>query len=90
MSAISYNHFRKDPGKVIDEVFDTDEPVTVTRSDGRDVVILSAHEFESWKETMHLLSTRKNASRLRESLRQLGAGEVVELDIPKVLFSKSA
>lgn len=82
MSAISYARFRKDPGKVIDEVVETNEPVTVTRADGRDVVILSAHEFESWKETMHLLSTRKNATRLRESLRQLGTGEVVEIDIP--------
>lgn len=82
MSAISFNRFRRDPTRVIDEVAETDEVVTVTRADGRDVVILSVREFEALKETLHLLGSRRNARRLRESLRQIRTGEVVELEIP--------
>ncbi len=82
MGTISFSRFRRNPGKILDEIAETDEPMTVTRADGRDVVILSAREFEALKETLYLLRSPKNAARLRESLRQIKAGEVVEIDIP--------
>ena len=65
MGAISYNQFRKNPDKVIEAVVDGEEAVTITREDGRDVVVIPAKEFESWKETLHLLGGKKNAGRLR-------------------------
>jgi antitoxin YefM len=73
MVAISYNRFRKNPNKVIEDVVDTEEAVTVTREDGRDVVIMPAKEFESWKETLHLLGSKKNAARLRSAVKEIGA-----------------
>jgi antitoxin YefM len=73
MGAIAYKRFRKDPDKVIDEVIDAEEAVTVTRADGRDAVIISAREFESWKETLHLLGSRKNAARLRAAVKEIEA-----------------
>lgn len=81
MTAISFSRFRKNPSKVIEAVVDNEEPVTVTRADGKDVVIVPLAEFDSWRETLHLLRSRKNAKRLRESLRQIEKGEVVERDI---------
>jgi antitoxin YefM len=71
MGAISYSRFRKNPNKVIEEVVDAEEAVTVTREDGRNVVIIPAKEFESWKETMHLLSSKKNAARLRSAAKEI-------------------
>jgi antitoxin YefM len=71
MSAISYSRFRKNPDKVIEEVIDAEEAVTITREDGRDVVIIPAKEFESWKETLHLLSSKKNAARLRLAIKEI-------------------
>jgi len=71
MGAISYSRFRKNPNKVIEEVVDAEEAVTVTREDGRNVVIIPAKEFESWKETMHLLSSKKNAARLRSAVKEI-------------------
>jgi antitoxin YefM len=82
MGAMSFNRFRRNPAKIMDEVAETDEPLTVTRANGQDVVILSAREYEAMKETLHLLRSRKNATRLRESLRQIDAGQMVEIDIP--------
>ena len=73
MGAISYNRFRSNPDKVIKEVIDGEEPVTITREDGHDVVIIPAKEFESWKETLHLLGTKKNAARLRSSVKEIEA-----------------
>lgn len=81
MTAISFSRFRKNLSKVIEAVVDNEEPVTVTRADGKDVVIVPLAEFDSWRETLHLLRSRKNAKRLRESLRQIEKGEVVERDI---------
>jgi antitoxin YefM len=82
MGAMSFNRFRRNPAKIMDEVAETDEPLTVTRANGQDVVILSAREYEAMKETLHLLRTRKNAARLRQSLRQIAAGQLVEIDVP--------
>ena len=71
MGAISYSRFRKNPGKVIEAVIDAEEAVTITREDGRDVVIIPAKEFESWKETLHLLSSKKNTARLRSATKEI-------------------
>ncbi|MDP1708760.1 MAG: type II toxin-antitoxin system Phd/YefM family antitoxin [Gammaproteobacteria bacterium] len=73
MGAISYKRFRKNPDKVIEDVIDAEEAVTVTREDGRDVVIILAKEIESWKETLHLLGSKKNAARLRSAAKEIGA-----------------
>lgn len=81
MSAIAYSRFRKNPGQVIEEMFDADEPVTVTRADGRDFVMIPRDEWESWMETLHLMSTDKNAARMRESLREIERAETEEIDI---------
>lgn len=82
MGAISYSRFRKNPGKVIDQVIDGEEPVTITRADGRDVVIVSAEEWAALQETDHLLSSPKNVRRLRRALAEIEAGQVTEIDIP--------
>jgi antitoxin YefM len=73
MGVISYNRFRKNPDKVIEDTLDTEKPVTVTRTDGRDFVIVPAREFEALEVTAHLLSNPKNARRLRESLAEIEA-----------------
>lgn len=73
MGAIPFNRFCKNPSKVFKDVVDRDKPVTVTRADGKDVVIIPATEFESWKETAHLLRSPKNVKRLREAMTEIEA-----------------
>lgn len=61
--------------ETLDQVVDDSEPVIITRSGGREsVVILSLREYESLRETAHLLSTPANARRLLRSIEQLEAG----------------
>jgi antitoxin YefM len=81
MSAIPYSRFRRNPTKVIEDTLDTDKPVTVKRPDGRNFVIVPVGEFKALEETAHLLSSPKNARRLRESLRQAKAGKLREIVI---------
>jgi antitoxin YefM len=81
MSAIAFSQFRKHLTEFVDEINDSGEPLTVTRADGRDFVMLSAREFESMRETMHLMSTAANADDLRASIHELESGKGVERQI---------
>lgn len=60
---------------VMDSVCKDHEPTVITRVDGDHVVMLSLDDFNSMQETMHLLSSGKNAARLMESIAQLRAGK---------------
>ncbi|MDD5330072.1 MAG: type II toxin-antitoxin system prevent-host-death family antitoxin [Sulfuricella sp.] len=81
MNAIAFAQFRKHLTELVDEINDSGEPLTVTRADGRDFVMLSAREFESMRETMHLMSTAANAENLRASIQELESGQGVERSI---------
>ncbi len=51
------------------------EPIRVRRRNGEDVVLLAADEFDSWNETIHLLSSPANAARLLEALARARKGK---------------
>jgi antitoxin YefM len=56
----------------LDRVTGDREPLVVTRQSGKgNVVILPEEEFAGWQETVHLLSSPKNAARMLASIRQL-------------------
>ena len=50
------------------------EPLRIDRESGS-VVMITEGEFEGWKETIRLLSSSGNASRLLSPLAQAEAGE---------------
>lgn len=81
MNAIAFAQFRKHLTEMVDEISDSGEPLTVTRADGRDFVMLSAREFDSMRETMHLMSTAANMDNLRSSIQELESGHGVERQI---------
>ncbi|MBK7765220.1 MAG: type II toxin-antitoxin system Phd/YefM family antitoxin [Sulfuritalea sp.] len=51
----------------------TDEPVTVTRVDGRNVVIVSESEWVSISETLHLMSSSVNEQRPNHATAEIVA-----------------
>ena len=82
MDHVSYTDLRQNLARYLDEAVESRAPLLVTRQNGKgDVVMLSAEEFAGWQETVHLLSSPRNAERLVRSIRQLeaGRGEVREL-----------
>src|SRR5580704_17215776 len=73
---VSFTALRQNMASYFDRVTDDREPLLVTRQGGRgNVVILSEEEFAGWQETVHLLSSPKNAARLLASIRELDAGQ---------------
>ena len=78
MTAIAFSQLRKKLGEIIAHVHDAQEPIVITRADGKNVLIVP----ESWAirdDSDYLLGNPANAAVLRESLEQLKRGETVKL-----------
>ncbi len=53
----------------------------IKRKSGKGAVVISLDEYNSIMETVHLLSSKANANRLYESIRQMKKGEIVNHDL---------
>lgn len=72
--AINYTEARNSLAATMDRVCESHEPMIITRQKARPVVMMSLEDYNSMLETAHLLRSRANADRLRESVRQAEAG----------------
>lgn len=75
MNIINYSEARASLKTVMDGVCESHEPAVVTRTKGDDVVMLAKGDYDSIMETLHLLRSPKNASRLMESVARIKAGQ---------------
>ena len=79
---VTYTDLRQNLADYMDRAIETGAPIIVTRQGGRgNVVILSEDEFEGWQETVHLLSSPRNAERLMRAMQELDAGKGKERDL---------
>lgn len=91
MQVLSFSEARAGLKQAMDDVCRDHEPTVITRQRGEPVVLLSLDDYNSITETMYLLGTASNASRLRESIAQHKAGAAFSKDIPvNVTEEKSA
>ncbi len=79
--AINYTEARSSLAATMDRVCDSHEPVIITRQKARPVVMMSLDDYNAIMETAHLLRTRANADRLRESIAQADAGTLEQHDL---------
>ncbi len=78
MKAITSNQAKKKLDELIDEVVLDVEPTIVCNEEGKQVVLMSLDEFNSWQETIYLLSNPANAEHLMESIKQAKSGNKSE------------
>lgn len=80
MIAANYSEFRVNLKKFLDDVEDNNETLIIKRKSGKGTVMISLDEYNSIMETVHLLSSKTNADRLYESIRQMNEGKTVQKD----------
>jgi antitoxin YefM len=72
---VSYTDLRQNLARYMDKAVESRAPLLVTRQGGKgNVVLLSEDEFEGWQETVHLLRSPANATRLLRSVAAADAG----------------
>lgn len=81
MDVMTYSDARAQLKGVMDRAINDRQEVVVTRKKGEAVVIVSLETWNAVNETLHLLSTPNNASRLRASIAQLDAGPGEEREL---------
>jgi antitoxin YefM len=81
MIAANYSEFRTGLKNYLDSVEDDNETLIIKRKSGKGTVMISLNEYNSIMETLHLLSSKKNATRLYESIEQMKKGRTVQ---PKI------
>ncbi len=75
MIATNFSEFRLGLKGFIDKVENDNETLIIKRKSGVGSVLISLEEYNSLIETMHLLSSKKNADRLFESIQQMKSGQ---------------
>lgn len=81
MIAANYSEFRNALKSYLDSVEEDNETLIIKRKSGKGTVMISLDEYNSIMETLHLLSSQKNAERLYESIQQMKVGKTVRQEI---------
>ncbi|MGV1004446.1 MAG: type II toxin-antitoxin system Phd/YefM family antitoxin [Candidatus Nanopelagicales bacterium] len=75
MKTMTFSATRSNLAAAIDSVLEDREEVIITGAGKDPVVLVALDDYESLKETVHLLQNRVNARRLLASIERLEAGE---------------
>jgi antitoxin YefM len=81
MNAITANEAKKDINGLIEKVISDAEPTIICNDKGEKAVLLSLDEFNSWNETLYLLSNPANAEHLRNSIAEDRMGKTKEREL---------
>ena len=76
MNVINFSEFRTHLKANLDSVSEDNEIVIINRQKGNNVVVISLKEYNSFKETLHLLGTAKNRERISSAIDIDNAGVV--------------
>ncbi|MDW3195130.1 MAG: type II toxin-antitoxin system Phd/YefM family antitoxin [Cytophagales bacterium] len=76
MISIDFSKFAENLKTYLDSVEKKQQTIFIKRNSGKGAVMMSLEEYNSMVETLHLLSSKKNADRLYESMDQVKAGKI--------------
>lgn len=78
MQVVNYTEFRNNLAENLNMVNDNREIVVVSRSKGKNVVVMALEEYNSIQETLHLVSSKANQKRLDAAIEEMKAGKFVK------------
>lgn len=73
MYTISYSYFRAHLASTLDKVNNDHVPILITRQNGKQAVVMSLEDFNSYEETAYLMASTKNAERLNQAIADVDA-----------------
>ena len=81
MNAMTVREAEQDLARLITREVSDAEPTIVVSETGEQVVVVPLDEYNSWKETLYLLSNPANAAHLRASLAEAQSGQTSEQEL---------
>jgi antitoxin YefM len=81
MNAFTVDEAKQNLEQLIAQVIADAEPIMVSTETGQQVILLPLEEFNSWRETLYLLSDPANAEHLRQSIAEARAGKTQEREL---------
>ena len=81
MGYVTFTDLRNNLASHLDKVENDRTELVVTRQNHEPMVIIALAEWESMKETLHVLGTPANAAHLAESITAANAGHLLERNL---------
>jgi antitoxin YefM len=81
MQAITLKEAKRNLPRLVEQVLADAEARIVVTDKGGQVVVMPLDEFNSWKETLYLLSSPANAAHLRRSIAEAEAGKAEKREL---------
>jgi len=78
MEVLNYTEFRNNLTKSLNKVNDDAEIVVVSRSKGKNVVVIALEEYNAIMETLHISRAANNRRRLDESIEEMEKGKYLK------------
>ncbi len=75
MEVLNYTEFRKNLTKSLNKVNDDAEIIVVSRSKGKNVVVMALEEYNALQETLHVTRSASNRKRLEEAITEMEKGK---------------
>lgn len=81
MNAVTLNEAKQNLERIVEQVLADADSTIICTDAGQQVVLLPLDEFNSWKETLYLLSNPANAAHLLKSISEARAGQTDEKEL---------
>lgn len=84
MRTISITDLRKNLKETLDTVIESNQEIIIHRPNNEDVVLISLSDYNSLNETLHLLSSEKNRTRLLLGKEELKLGKTTKINLDEL------
>ena len=81
MKAVFYSQARNNLREIINDVCDNFKEYIIATKDNKQAVLISQDEYDSMKETIYLLSSKKNRDRLNSAIDEIENSKFLKKDI---------